>query len=117
MHLNIMLLYVALIITIIFVVILLMKINKLLKTLSSTKVQADSITTQLKLLEIKKEAIAETKAEKSKQTHTALKLLPIALTIYEIYNTDNSLNGISGWKIAIRRYLQQKHIISHLTNN
>lgn len=105
---NFYILYASIALVVIMLIVLLVKLIKSAKTLQAMQPALDSMSRNMKLLEIKSEVINESSEASKKAMQPYLTLAPILFAIYMIYKNDEDLKGIKGYEKAARRYMDRQ---------
>jgi membrane protein insertase Oxa1/YidC/SpoIIIJ len=105
---NYWILYASIALLVIFIIMLLMKLAELPKAIKTYDPTFKSIERNLKLMQIKTEAMEEKRKEDEKKNKIFKLLLPILTAIYTIYRTHDDYNGVKGFGEAAKTYLRQQ---------
>lgn len=102
---NMWILYAAIALTVLFLVLLIGKALKTVRTLNGMKPQLDEMQNHLKMMEIKTSVVDETSKTSKERLKPLLTALPILFAINSIYKKDDSLEGVKGYGSAARTYV------------
>lgn len=106
--LNLYILCLSACIVIIFLIITFMHLNTLEKVLKKEQSSINNIQHQIKLSQIKAQAIKEKYKEDHKNDKYYKVLIPILLAIYSTYQNDEELKGFKGYRTATKKVIKKK---------
>ncbi len=106
--LNLYILCLSACLVILFLIITFMHLSMFEKTLKSEQNSINNIQHQIKLSQIKVQAINEKYKEDHKNDKYYKVLIPILLAIYSTYQNDDELKGFKGYRTATKKVIKKK---------